>query len=536
MKNILKFSFAALVSLSLTTSCIEEVEPTTIATAGQIAESSSASSAMIEAVAGYFNAYDGWSSSYHFAWGYSSVCLIRELLVNDVATTSSGYDVWYEGWLQNQLIGPDNLYPQWLWKYMCALLYTTNAAVGSLDSDNVSEAVAPMLGVSLAYRALIWLDMGQMYEFKPNLYTSAPDLEGLTIPYLRENMTEEESRNNPRVSKEVLIGYIKTDLDRAAEYLKGYNRSSITYINEAVVYGLKARMYMWEGDYAKACEAAQKAIDLSGCTPLTEAQWTDVSTGFNSADSQNSWMLASRLTSESDLVKTGILNWTSWMSSETTYGYATAGGCYRMADLKFYNQIPNTDWRKKSWKAPAGSSINVPLVADTEAGYTSEAMPDLANVKFRPGSGNPDDYMVGSVADFPLMRVEEMYFIIAECDAREGDASTLVNFIQSYRNPSYVCNATGDALLKEVMFQKRIEFWGEGILFFDYKRNELPIERYYEGTNHRLDSQFNVPKGLAPWFNICVVRTEGEQNPAFVSNPDPSGKVPLQSNEVPGEE
>jgi hypothetical protein len=34
----------------------------------------------------------------------------------------------------------------------------------------------------------------------------------------------------------------------------------------------------------------------------------------------------------------------------------------------------------------------------------------------------------------------------------------------------------------ELILQKRIEFWGEGIIYWDYKRLELSVTRGYSGT------------------------------------------------------
>lgn len=529
MKNMLKYAWVSGLCLACATGCIEETEPSIVATSDQIAQVASAVEATVNGIYGDMNRYDSsWAADYHFAWGYGSMCMIRELLCNDVSTPATSYDTWYLGWLLNKSIGPEKVYPQYVWNYYTALLYSINTVLETVTPETATAATRPYMGIARAYRAMAWLDMGQMYEFKPNNYTSAPEVEGLTIPYLHEGMTEEEARNNPRLTKEQLLEYIYTDLDLAIEYLDGVSQTSIAMPTVAVAYGLKARAYMWEGEYDKAREAAQNAIDLSGCTPLTEEQWTDISTGFNSASSQNSWMWGTTLNSESNLVRTGILNWTSWMASETTYGYAGGGGTFRMADALFYSQISDTDFRKLSWKAPSNSSLQVPMIAD-QSDYTSENIPDLGNVKFRPGQGNPTDYLIASATDFPLMRVEEMYFILAECDARNGDSSTLVNFMTSYRDATYTCNKSGDSLINEVLFQKRVELWGEGQIFFDYKRLALPIQRSYSGTNHRTDSCFNVTDGLAPWFNFCFVRTESDNNPALVNNPDPSDTVPLAS-------
>lgn len=102
---------------------------------------------------------------------------------------------------------------------------------------------------------------------------------------------------------------ILSDLQQAETYLDGYARTDKTQPNLAVVYGLYARAYANlasrvntsasykdEASYwQKSGEYADKAISVAGCTPLTEAQWTDPTNGFNNRNSQNSWMWATSI-------------------------------------------------------------------------------------------------------------------------------------------------------------------------------------------------------------------------------------------------
>ncbi len=526
MKNIVKFASAALVSMSLMTSCIEETPPTGLANNDQIQNSASAMTAMLQGLSMQMSSPGSFlNNGLHTDYGYPSIGMVRDLMCSDIATIASNYEH-YAAWMQNVSMGDNYMIQQWIWDFWTGMIYQSNSVIGTITEP--TEASAPYLGIAYAYRAMSRMEAGQMYEFKDNPYTgeAGKSVLGLTIPNLVPGMTEVEGRVNPRLTKEELIEDIREDIALAKQYLENYNRTAMDMPNLAVVYGLEARLNLWAEDYAAAKTAAETAIQLSGCTPLTQAQWTDTTTGFNSSKSQNSWMWALLLNAESNAVKTGIINFTSWMATETTYGYACAGPI-RMCDYKLYNRISDSDFRKLSWKAPAGSALEVPLIPDN-AEYTSADMPDLANVKFRPGAGNPLDSQVASATDYPLMRVEEMYLIVAECDARNGDASSLVSFVQGFRDPNYNCFKTGDALLDEVLFHKRVELWGEGRVYFDWKRLELPIERYYENTNHRSDTQYNVKDGLAPWFNIVVVSYEAENNEKFVNNPDPSDTVILR--------
>ena len=216
----------------------------------------------------------------------------------------------------------------------------------------------------------------------------------------------------------------------------------------------------------------------------------------------------------------------SWICNEQVFGYSGFAGGLRAADRSFYERISDTDFRKWSFLAPEGSALREKTTfCSSTAPALIAGYPDYISVKFRPGQGNTTVPTVGGAVDFPLMRCEEMYFIIAECEARAGDNTTTFLQLMQTRDPQYACSKTGDELIEEIIFQKRVEFWGEGLVYFDFKRLDMGVTRYYEGTNHIANMTAYNTDGLAPWMNQCAVRTEHSQNPAFVNNPDPTGKV-----------
>ena len=80
-----------------------------------------------------------------------------------------------------------------------------------------------------------------------------------------------------------------------------------------------------------------------------------------------------------------------------------------------------------------------------------------------------------------------------------------------------------------MLFQKRVEFWGEGVLFFDYKRLGVGITRGYVGTNESAIYALNS-EGRSPQWNIVVTNGEFQYNSAIgtsTNNPDPSGLLTL---------
>ena len=128
-----------------------------------------------------------------------------------------------------------------------------------------------------------------------------------------------------------------------------------------------------------------------------------------------------------------------------------------------------------------------------------------------------------SNGDVPYMRSAEMYLIEAEAKARlgqDGAAQTaLFNLVKS-RNPDYVQSTnTGQALIDEIMFNRRIELWGEGFRFTDLKRLNLPLNR--NGIPNHLPtmvSVFDVPAGDVKW-EWLFPQDELNANPAIGQNP-----------------
>ena len=367
--------------------------------------------------------------------------------------------------------------------------------------------------------------------------------------------------------------FILNDLDKAEEYLAGFTRKARNTPDLTVVYGLKARTWLEiatrfrlypddlstqmshesdaelqdlvplgvtsaEGCYAKALEYARKAINSGSYSPLTEDQWHNTTSGFNKSDSQMSWMLGIIIGTNS--INSNYKNFIGNISPETTFGVANYKyNTYRMISKSLFDQIPDGDWRKVTWIAPedagkAPSAKYHTLLSDENWAKT----PAYTGFKFRPGSGEMDTYKIGAATDIPVMRIEEMYFIEAEALAftqgMEAGVSALESFMNQYRytDGSYECGQLAgiEEFMDKLIVQKRIEFWGEGIIYFDYKRLEMQIVRGYKGTNHVASQRFNSILGyVAPWLNIYITETENRINDSVINNPDPTMAIKLWS-------
>ena len=520
------------------TSCIEETEPTSVATQDQAERSSTATKAQAMAIPAQLGDMDDNyvdNYSWHAAFGYPSMMIIRDMMCNDMGFPTSSYASHFYYFGANMYLDGRYIYAAYIWTYFYKLIQNANAIITVVNPETATKDQLGYLGAAYAVRAMAYLDIARMYEFLPNDKTSSinadgNDVLGLTVPIVTPDITEEQARNNPRAKKADMVTFIEGDIAEAKKYIGNISdRLNRTMPNLACVYGLEARLNMWKEDYSAAATAAQQAIDASGMTPLSEAVALDKASGMNT---YTEFMWCVNLVKESDAVQSGIVNFTSWMSNQTTFGYTGAAtGQYMICDKNFYERISDTDWRKKWWQAPEGSSLR-DQSAKNHIEYLSaddaEALPTYAAVKFRPGQGNTEDYNVGSATATPLMRVEEMYFIKAEAEAHSNPAAglaTLTNFMTQYRDPSYTTSATTEEdAIDEIIFQKRVELWGEGQLFFDYKRLNLSVTRGYTGTPFFDRLRLNT-NGRPAWMNLVISVSEYQDNQAVNhwNNPDPSG-------------
>lgn len=527
---------AALVAPALlTTGCIEEVLPTNSVAQEQLDGNAKAISALVWAMPGHLNQSATVATDQHYDWGQGAIMHARDVMTADMSVVYSGYN-WFSTWSSASVaLNAGYAATQFIWNFQTEQVLTTNKVIGSIDPATTDPDMMAYLGQGLVFRASTYLDMARMYEFLPNSIVPATnvdgnDVTGLTVPIVTDKTTEEQARNNPRAKHNEMVKFILADLEQAIPLLqKGSARTSKTVPNLGVCYGVMARLYLWDATYheqglpyagegtaaelyQKAAQYARLAITASGATPMTQTQCLDKNTGFNDL-SVSSWMWGMQYNDEDDAVKTAILNWTSWMSNETDFGYASAGP-FIMIGANVYRRMNDRDFRKLMFIAPEGSALSGRETLINPA--QREDLPTYASLKFRPGSGNMTDNNIACVVGVPLMRVEEMYFIEAEAVAHADPAQGLQlcsDFMKRYRYATYSSNATGlEAVIDEIVFQKRVELFGEGQAYFDYKRLNMDVDRTYSGTNFNWGQDTYKIVGRPYWMNFVITQQEADSN------------------------
>lgn len=545
--KIVKFAAALLCAPVLLSSCIEETFPEGgNVTSGQISESpfameDIAASIPTILITNYLDMGD------HFDFGYPGIFGATDRMVGEVFPVSQNlpggnqyFDRW-QAWLYPDMGGLSATgWTDFFYLNYYQFIYSANEVI-SIASQSESGGVA--LGIAKAFRAMCYLDMARMYDPLPAKAPDRPSYEseleavkGLTVPIVREGTTLEQLENNPRATREEMFNFILSDLTDAESLLADYQPASKTMPSQAVVYGLLARTYLWLGGfeetyegfvtgteaYKKAAEYARKAINASGCTILTESQWLDPKTGFNTVN--NAWMWA--MIQTTDTVLNNLLSWAAHMSLEAVYGYGY--GAQPGISIFSYERISDTDFRKKSYVTPDDQSYAAaqPYMSLTEEEFKTVA--PYASYKFHTAGGEKSNFTIANVVDIPMMRVEEMYLIEAEATAHydEATARTLLTSFMAHRDPNYRIPAATTDLVEEIIFQKRIEFWGEGIIYYDMKRLNMSMHNADTGTNAPSGAIISTD-GRAPWWNCVIPLGAVQQNIALtnMNNPDPTGTV-----------
>lgn len=301
----------------------------------------------------------------------------------------------------------------------------------------------------------------------------------------------------PRVSVEEIYTQMVKDLD-AAIALNATTKANKTHADVWVARGLRARVALTMQDYPNAITYAKAVVD-GNAYPLMDA--TAYQSGFNNAPGLSEVMWASMPTTDQGDTFGSFFAQIAY-NANTTYQRGTP----KLINSALYAQIPATDVRSKMWEAaPTAANFPLPLTTFVRVPYMSRKF----SVK---AIGDP------SLGDVPLMRSSEMYLILAEAYAKSGQTAPAQNTLYTLnlkRDPAATLStATGDALLDQIYFNRRIELWGEGFRYLDLKRLNLGLDRT-KVPNYTATSVANnmiFPAGDVKW-QFFIPRAEIDANP-----------------------
>lgn len=467
----------------------------------------------------------------HFDFGYPTLMLGTDLQTADMNCKQSGYN-WFQYWQGYTAPNDIGTPGTFAWRSMYKLIKIENDLAATLPADTEDETLMYFRAQALAGRSFAYWTLANLFQFNYKWHK-----DDLCVSIITDENSDEAALNGaPRATVAEVFEQIMKDINEAITLLE---KTSVTgeavivdkakrLITKATAYGLRARYNLTMGKYAEAAADAQKAISEFPGAPYSMAE-AGRPAFYSMAD--NSWMWGIAIGEQDDVVLTGIINFPSQICSFCGNGYISAGAWKACAE-DLYKSIPSTDVRK-GWFLDANftsknlTSTEVSYLSkykyNGKFNYGSDDTPTLypyTNVKYGAYQG-----VVGqttNASDIPLMRVEEMYLIKAEGQAMSGDLpggkATLEDFVKTYRNPSYSSSATSaEEFQEEVFQQRRIELWGEGLIYYDYMRLNKGINRLNSGCPDAF--RYNIPAG-DPVLIYCIPDDEYSANKGMAGQPN----------------
>lgn len=440
---------------------------------------------------------------------------------------------------------------------------------GHLSDDEIEVARARMLTLrSHAYWRLL-----QIYGAR---WQDSNEGEAYCAPLETTYSTEYQ----PLAKMKDILAQCYVDLDQAIAVFSRVRPSSSDMLMPGldVARAVKMRLAMLREDWTTARDLAAAIMDGKS---LSSPE--DLKSGFFSPSCSWLWSATNGYKTAPGGYYYSLYYWSAHANSACNGVYPAAWGyCPAAIDKDLYLSIPESDMRRSlfampdqvsrlsgtptwtTWYDDTGSidiltlTFSKPeLFARFYANLKPEGVADHAftntsgisynnyipvrfgaQVKFY--SSEPNYSNTDAVV---FLRLEEVLLSRAEASFRLGEeavARQLLSDLNTSRNPSYTCSASGDALLKEIQLYRRIELWGEGHSWFDQKRWNLPIVRRPAQTGDPDSGNWPVsmgrtvsPSELNGWrypipayivrenslIDISRMNYQGVEYPAAVSKP-----------------
>ena len=463
--------------------------------------------ASITGITGLFSTYCQVLDQ-HNDFGIPSVMMCLDSRGTDMVSEYIGYN-WFNQDARMYDCDPSSDMSYLAWNHYYRQVFAANAAIKSLDPESEDPEIQFYLAQGLAMRANDYFNLAQIFQFT---YVGNEDKPCVML-ITDKNSDQAAIDGCARSTVKETYDQILSDINEAIRLLEEsgvrpeqiLNSKPKRLVSLATAYGIRARVNLVMNKWADAAADAQAAITtFSSYRGAPMSMETASHPGLNSLDETN-WMWGIAIAETDRVVTSGIINWPSHMGS-LCYGYASVGA-WRKCNIALYNTISRSDVRRNWFLDPDGYSAGL---SEAQQAYCTNAdMPPYTQVKFAPYQDELDTST--NANDIPLMRVEEMYYILAEATAMSGGdgASILNQFVQKYHDPAYNFAGSGAAVQEECWMQRRIELWGEGLTTYDFLRLKKPFDRRGGGWEP------NLVYNVEPTDNVLIIplpQSEGNGN------------------------
>lgn len=370
------------------------------------------------------------------------------------------------------------------WYYYYKIIGNANQVIEQVDNAEGTEAERQFYKAqALVFRAHAYTMLLQLYAYRWQ-DSSNGSANGVV---LRLNSETDEDGNYylPLSTQADCYTQIYKDCDDAIQLFQasGMDRKPTEFYlpNLNVAYAVKARAALVREDWPTAAEAAVNA--RKGHNLMSKDEYMDGGFTVTPGSVNNEWIWGVYEAEDQTIY------YYSYFAYQASDASSSMQRTYPLAISKeLYDQIPATDVRRALWLEPTAEEAAELNASGRSTGklytrafeeygdklYPTSTVYQYMQFKFQctfyPGGGS-----------FNIYRAAEMYLTEAEarCHMSGQDATVqgLLNELNKNLDPSYRCTKTGSDLLKEVKLYRRIDLWGEGFDWYDYKRWNEPIVR-----------------------------------------------------------
>lgn len=410
------------------------------------AENSAAGgTAGLKAIDGALLAYirDGEVGTDEF--GFKAVDLGMDLRGMDMDMSASSWFVGYNNY-SNVVLTSNNT--DFMWEFFYKLISNANGVINSI-ADDAPDEVLVFKNKSYAYRAMAYFYLIRIYQ-----HTKAAD-GTVAIPIDFGDFVGQEKSTVGEVKALIL-----DDLTKAYDGLKNYSRSSKEEVDASVVAAYLARYYLTYENWSEAEKYADIAMNAGSIS-------SDVRHGFDELSLSEAIWGATVVDATSEVYRSFFSH-----MSQINDGYS-GWSHFKTANSNLVDAIPASDLRH-FWFADQEYAAGVIVVPDTWSHY--DITPKYTSLKFiaQPGPGQ-------FIGDYIYLRNTEFILTKAEAQAKQGkdsDAQQTLFDLNSIRDPSYTkSTSTGQTLIDEILFYRRVELWGDGVASFDLARLGKGLDR-----------------------------------------------------------
>ncbi|MBQ9665588.1 MAG: RagB/SusD family nutrient uptake outer membrane protein [Bacteroidaceae bacterium] len=449
-KNILVWA-ALLGATGSFTACDLETPPTSSVDVESVFGSTSDAEMVLEGVWRYL--LDANSGDRNPSWG--TIRMTDDCMGNDIVETNRyGANTRYDF---TDIYGRANSAGSLVWTLIYAGVNNANNVLDNIDdATGQTEDRNRIKGQAYGLRGYMYLELASHFSFAID-----KDPNAVCAPiYTKTTDFAQASEGVAASSVSEVYAQAISDLENALELIPtNYARTAKYQMNRQVVLGLLSRANLYARNWQKALDYSEELLGLNHYL-MTEEEWKS---GFNQV-SNNEWIWGHPQTADQHGYSQ-ILNYLNTTETSSTY-YSL------MVDPYFRELYNDGDYRKDQiyWS---------PTPSQNPATATILWM---RNEKFRYYDAN------SKYGDVVLLRSGEVYLINAEAKARLGQNSAAVarlNELRSARGAALASSSlSGDALVEEILVERRKELWGEGFSLVDIIRNQKAVERRdWPGTN-----------------------------------------------------